>query len=156
MAKAVLLTGSNLGNRLGYMERACDLICAEAGPLVVKSGIYETAPWGFHSENFFLNQAVVINTELSPFGLLDAIQEIEKRLGREREEPDIGKEKNYSSRTMDIDIIFYDDLVMEAGRLTIPHPLTCQRDFVLNPLKEIMPDFVHPVTGQKICDIEVR
>ena len=156
MAQAVLLIGGNLGDRHACMERACEMICAAAGPVVAKSQLYETAPWGFESGDMFLNQALVVETELSPHELLDTLQGIEKALGRKRDVHAAGTtegEAVYSSRTMDIDIIFYDDLVMESERLTIPHPLAHLRNFVLIPLKEIIPDFTHPVTGQKISEM---
>lgn len=141
MANAVLLAGGNLGNREKLLSDARKLILKDLGKIKKKSSIYETQPWGFNNAPYFLNQAVEIETKLDPEELLCKILEIEKKLGRERAE--YGKSR-YTSRKMDIDIIFYDRKIIKKENLKIPHPRLHKRRFVLAALKEIIPDFVHP------------
>ncbi|MFT4062606.1 MAG: 2-amino-4-hydroxy-6-hydroxymethyldihydropteridine diphosphokinase [Edaphocola sp.] len=135
---AYLLLGSNMGNRLEMLQRARAALEKEAGRIAKASGIYETASWGVEGLPAHLNQALAMETSLSPMELLAAIQLIESRLGRER----IGK---WGNRSIDIDIIYYDDWVVDTPTLTIPHPLMQQRNFVLAPLAAIAPHFLHPV-----------
>jgi 2-amino-4-hydroxy-6-hydroxymethyldihydropteridine diphosphokinase len=138
MSKTFLLTGGNEGNKFLHMQQAranIELIC---GRLLQISSLYETAPWGKTDQEDFLNQVLLIETKLSPQNLLKAILSIEQGLGRKR------SEKN-APRTIDIDILFYDNLVLEIPGLTIPHPRIAIRRFVLEPLAEIAPDFRHPV-----------
>mgnify|MGYP005825854865 CR=1 FL=1 len=101
--------------------------------------MYETPPWGFQAENFFWNQVICIETGLEPEKLLDEINRIETEFGRER------KAGGYSSREMDIDILYFDDLILKNESLIIPHPQIQRRLFVLVPLAEIASDFIHPV-----------
>ncbi len=154
MAKAVLLTGCNLGDKRHNLKEARRRIALHVGPVLLQSAVYESEPWGFESPDTFLNQVLVCETTLAPLKLLAAIQEIETALGRIRPDgPVPAGEKHYASRTMDIDILFYDDLILESEKLMVPHPLICSREFVLIPLKEILGDFVHPVIRKKIKEL---
>jgi 2-amino-4-hydroxy-6-hydroxymethyldihydropteridine diphosphokinase len=141
MNKAYLLTGGNEGDRFLHMQQAranIELIC---GQLLLVSSIYETAPWGKTDQPDFLNQVILIDTKFSPEELLKSILSIEENGGRKR------TVKN-APRTIDIDILFYNDLILEKPGLTIPHPRIAIRRFVLEPLNEISPEFVHPVLGK--------
>lgn len=148
MAQVVLLTGGNLGNVTGNMELAFSLIEQRIGKVTKASGIMESEAWGFSSDKKFLNQVLMVSTALLPEEVLDKAQEIEKQLGRTRT-PDSG----YTSRTMDIDILFYGNEIINTPRLTIPHPLMEQREFVLRPLAEIMPEFIHPQCGKSVAEL---
>ena len=125
MHRVTLLLGCNIGDREATLRRATDLLKERVGEIVGCSKIYSTRAWGFQSEELFANQAVVLLTELEPEPLLDSTQAIEQELGRdrakEREIKNLSGER-YCSRTMDIDIMFYDDEVIATPRLTIPHP----------------------------------
>ncbi len=128
-----LSLGSNLGNKEANIQRAYELIEQRIGPIKRRSSLYRTAPWGFSSPNEFLNSAIAIETSLSPRELLIATQEIEQIVGRKGKTDDSG----YQDRIIDIDILYYNDLVINEPDLVIPHPLINKRDFVLKPLKEI-------------------
>jgi 2-amino-4-hydroxy-6-hydroxymethyldihydropteridine diphosphokinase len=143
MNKAYLLTGGNEGDRFFHMQEAqtnIELIC---GQLLQVSSLYETAPWGKTDQPDFLNQVILIDTKFSPDELLHAILSIEEKGGRKR------TVKN-APRTIDIDILFYDELILEKPGLSIPHPRIADRRFVLEPLNEISPGFIHPVIGKTI------
>jgi 2-amino-4-hydroxy-6-hydroxymethyldihydropteridine diphosphokinase len=145
MCQVYLLLGGNLGDRIQHISTALNRIQQTVGEIKLQSSVYETKAWGVEQQPDFLNLALVVNTELSPVDVLNRTQQIEKELGRSRTE-----EERWGARTMDIDIIFYDDQIMETERLQIPHPLMSQRKFVLLPLFEISPDFIHPVVKQSI------
>jgi 2-amino-4-hydroxy-6-hydroxymethyldihydropteridine diphosphokinase len=136
--------GSNLGNRKKNLHTALDRIGEETGAVLISSSVYETEPWGFDTENKFLNMVIKIETKLMPSDLLEALLEIEKSMGRVRDK------KQYSSRLIDLDILFYEDLVIASNNLKIPHPHIHERKFVLMPLVEIAPDFVHPVFRKSV------
>lgn len=142
--KAVLLTGGNLGDIDKSMVQARELIARRAGEIVAESKIYTSEAWGFESDNLFKNQVIIIDTPLSPLELLDTTQQIESELGRVRP---VNK-NGYTSRTMDIDILYIDNAVIRSRRLTIPHPLIQFREFVLNPLTEVAPKWENPSTGK--------
>jgi 2-amino-4-hydroxy-6-hydroxymethyldihydropteridine diphosphokinase len=142
-----LLLGSNLGEKKKQMDQAIDLIRVMIGPVTKRSSFYETEPWGFSSEEFFLNIALQTLTSFSPEEVMQKIDEIEKTFGRER------SGRGYSSRTMDIDILFYDDLVLDQDILKIPHPRLQDRRFVLVPLDEIAHDLIHPVIRKTIGEL---
>jgi len=135
-----ILLGSNLGNREEQLQLATAEILRLCGDLLAKSSIYETKPWGFEDECDFLNQVIVIKTSQSPVNLLHQLLEIEIYLGRKRTNSD-----GYISRNIDIDILYYGNIVVETEKLSIPHPRLHLRRFTLVPLFELMPDFIHPV-----------
>ena len=146
MAILYLSLGTNLGNRQSNFETALMLIGQRIGTVEAISGIIETEPWGFDSPNRFLNMAVQVITELGPRQTLLATQGIEREIGRT--EKSAGRV--YHDRVIDIDILLYDDLVMDTQELTIPHPLMHKRSFVLKPLSEIAPDVEHPILHKTI------
>ena len=137
MVISYLGLGSNIGERSVLLGQAIALIGQRIGSVTRFSDIVESAPYGFVSDNMFLNMVVAVETELSPESLLDATQEIERMLGR------VGKTANghYSDRTIDIDILLYGDTEYSSPRLTIPHPRISERWFVLEPLKQINPEY---------------
>ncbi len=142
-----LSLGSNLGNRTEYLRRAIHILGTEAGEIVSSSSVWETAPWGFESDNSFLNMALLLITDLSPAVMLAKIHSIEKDLGRER------TGEGYSSRTIDIDILYWNNEIISTEGLNIPHPLIRERMFVLAPLNEIAADFRDPVSGQTVAEM---
>ena len=128
--------GSNLGDRRQNIEQAIVLIGERVGTVVRQSSLIETEPWGFASDNRFLNGVVCCMTQLSPRQVLRATQQIERILGRRHKTPP--NARHYSDRPIDIDILLYDQLTVQEPDLQIPHPLMQQRDFVMIPLREIM------------------
>lgn len=145
MAIARISLGTNLGNKRRNLITAAALLSERTGDILALSDIYETEPWGFESSNTFLNAALTLETVLSPFELLDATRLIEIEMGR------IEKSAGaYQDRIIDIDLLLYDDLILQTLRLTLPHPLLHTRTFVLEPLAEIAPDAVHPVLHKTI------
>ena len=140
MPELYLLFGSNLGNREKNLKNALSLINNSIGKIVVKSNIYETEPWGISDQPLFLNQVIKALTSFSPYEVLQKIKKIEGDLGRKRYE-------KWAARIIDIDMLYYDDLVINTRDLKIPHPEIINRRFTLAPLTEIAPDFVHPVAN---------
>lgn len=147
--KIVLAFGSNLGDREEYILAAYRLLEEELGELIRKSPFIETSPWGFESDNSFINSVAVFETKKNPLEALEICNKIEKELGRQRNP----KHKGYQNRTIDIDILFYEDIILDTPTLKIPHPLIQERDFVLTPLKEILPNLIHPILKKEIKDI---
>lgn len=147
MAKALLILGSNLGERKKNLQDAHVLLEQLAGDILKASLIYETEPWGCNHAGFFLNQVVELNTPQSPSVLLSTIQRIELMLGRVR-----GDER-YAPRTMDIDILFYEDRVIKSSELIIPHPEMHKRRFVLEPMAEVSPYLEHPVLKKSMLTL---
>lgn len=133
-----LLLGSNLGDRPQVLAAAREAIAGQAGAIINQSAIYETQPWGITDQPAFLNQVLEISTPLPPEELLRTILNIEHDLGRVRYE-------RWGARVIDIDILYFGRLVMDSARLTLPHPRIQDRRFVLAPLAEIAPDFIHPL-----------
>ena len=136
-----ILLGSNMGNREELLSEAIELIELRCGKVVLKSSLYESEPWGFDAEIYFLNQSIAIESILSPHDLLNELLAIEAELGRKRKENHVG----YESRPIDLDIIYYDDIINNDEDLILPHPRLHLRRFVLMPLCEIAPDFIHPI-----------
>jgi 2-amino-4-hydroxy-6-hydroxymethyldihydropteridine diphosphokinase len=135
--KVYLGLGSNLGDRNAHIEQAIALIHERVGEVVRRSSFIETEPWGFESENKFLNAVILCETELTPRQLLKATQKIERELGRKKKSASSHISHLYKDRPIDIDILLYDDLTIDEPDLKIPHPLMEQRDFVMIPLREI-------------------
>lgn len=144
--KVYLLLGSNLGDRLQVLKLAADRIGDMVGKVICASGIYETAPWGVVDQPSFLNQVLALETEHAPEDVLRIVLDIEHELGRVRYE-------RWGARVIDIDILFYNDLVQDTARLTVPHPRLHERRFTLIPLAGIAPDFIHPVFNQSLTEL---
>ena len=140
-----LALGSNLGDRLANLKEAVASLSPQMD-VKAKSHIYETLPWGYEDQPKFLNQVVKIQTYLEPEPLLKHIKRLEIALGRKASFPN-------GPRLIDIDILFYDDLVLNTPVLTIPHPRLHERGFVLLPMMDIAPDLVHPVTKKSIREM---
>lgn len=141
--------GTNLGNKEQNLRLAVQHIEERIGKVVSLSAFYATAPWGFASDNAFLNAVVCVETSLPPLEILSVTQSIEKEMGRTH------KSVNgvYSDRVIDIDLLLYDGLVLDTPTLKLPHPLMQERRFVMEPLAEIAPDVMHPVLGKTLGNI---
>ena len=148
MAIAYLALGTNIGNKRRNMITAAALLAERVGDVLALSGFYETEPWGFQSENTFLNAALQLETALSPLELLKATQEIEIEMGRTQK-----SNGAYHDRIIDIDILLYEDLVLQTPELTLPHPLMHERLFVMGPLAEIAPNVIHPVFKKPVISL---
>jgi 2-amino-4-hydroxy-6-hydroxymethyldihydropteridine diphosphokinase len=147
MKNVFLGIGTNLGSRGSNLEQAVAGIEKYIGPVLSSSSIYETEPWGFKAKDEFLNLVIKVETELTPSGLLGKILMIESLLGRVR------SEERYSSRLIDIDILLYEDKIIEEESLKIPHPLLQHRRFVLVPLCELASEMIHPVLKKTIGEL---
>lgn len=150
MPTIYLSIGSNRGDRLRYLEESGKQIEAEGIHVVRCSPVYETAPWGFRTDELFLNQTLEVESNLPPEVFHEILLQIEQRLGRKRVDPVPGAGKNYTSRTIDIDILFYGEEIIETPALQVPHPRIPERRFVLEPMADIAPDFIHPVSKQSM------
>ena len=148
MAIVYLGLGTNIGNKRRNMITAAALLAERVGDVLALSGFYETEPWGFQSENTFLNAALQLDTSLSPLELLKATQEIEIEMGRTQK-----SNGAYHDRIIDIDILLYDNLVLQTPELTLPHPLMHERLFVMEPLAEIAPNVIHPVFKKPVISL---
>ncbi|WP_297335360.1 2-amino-4-hydroxy-6-hydroxymethyldihydropteridine diphosphokinase [Algoriphagus sp.] len=136
--EVTLILGGNKGDRMQLIERATILL-SEFATILKKSSIYQSESWGGVADQDFLNQAMVVHTEATPMAFLAQIQSVELTLGRRRE-------VIWGNRTMDIDILYWGEEIIQLPELKVPHPLLDQRRFVLVPLVEIMPEFVHPIS----------
>ena len=146
MSHTVYLSlGTNLGDRAANLKQAVSFLPPQM-TVKNKSKVYETPPWGYTEQDAFLNQVVMATTYLEPEPLLKHLKRLEVALGREAT-------FHYGPRLIDIDILFYDDLVLETSLLTIPHPNLHERGFVLLPMMDIAPDHVHPITGISIREM---
>jgi 2-amino-4-hydroxy-6-hydroxymethyldihydropteridine diphosphokinase len=143
-----LLLGSNLNNRLESLNEAKQAIASTLGKIAHQSSVYESEPWGFDAENRFLNQVIRIETPFNPNQVLDEILKIETQLGRIRKPAGV-----YSSRVIDIDILFYNDEIIAAGNLIIPHPRIQDRMFTLMPLSEMNQHMIHPSLNKSIKEL---
>lgn len=139
MNKVFLGIGTNIGNRENNLKEAVAMIEEHVGKVLNSSSVYETEPWGFQSDDGFLNLVVKAETKLTPSGLLGRILMIESLMGRVR------GPNRYSSRPIDIDILLYEEMIIDQESLKIPHPLLQERRFVLVPLCEIASEMIHPV-----------
>lgn len=146
MSTAYLLTGGNLGNRSAYLQEARKLVQQYCGKIVHFSAIYETAAWGVTDQPSFYNQALVVETTLTPQHLMQQLLEIEEKMGRKR----ILK---MGPRIIDLDILLIDDLVLSSDLLTLPHPALPGRRFALLPLSEIAPALIHPALHKTISQL---
>lgn len=134
---AYFLLGSNLGNRIEMLQDAAQLLQVKLGTIISQSAIYETAPWGITDQPTFLNQVILIPTHKRPIALLNCIRQTEEALGRVRHE-------KWGSRLIDVDLLYYGDIVLKMPELVVPHPFIQERRFTLVPLVEIAPNLVHP------------
>jgi 2-amino-4-hydroxy-6-hydroxymethyldihydropteridine diphosphokinase len=146
MSTAYLLIGGNLGNRFANLQKAVNNIEQSCGKIVQRSAIYETSAWGLTQQPAFYNQALILNTQLSPENLMKALLAIEFQLGRTR---DI----KMGPRIIDLDILLIDQLVQDTALLQLPHPALSLRRFALLPLAEIAPDLIHPKLQKSIQDL---
>ena len=140
--------GSNLGDREGLIKAAVSLVGERVGSVMSLSSFYEYEAWGFVSDNVFVNAAAKVETALEPAGVLARVKEIERELGRKKR-----LAAGYEDRPIDIDILFYGDRIVSLPDLTVPHPLILSRRFVLEPLAEIAPGFVHPVAKRTVAEL---
>ncbi|MDP3453774.1 MAG: 2-amino-4-hydroxy-6-hydroxymethyldihydropteridine diphosphokinase [Bacteroidales bacterium] len=156
MNKAYLLLGSNIGEKRKFIERAIELLSVNICKLSAISAFYKSEPWGFECDEWFLNVALSVETTLSPEELINEILKIEKKVGRERSEERLGgdkRDKTYYSRKIDIDIIFYNQMVLDSENLIIPHPKMHERRFVLQPLCDITPGYTHPIFRKTVTQL---
>ena len=149
METAYLLLGGNLGDREDVIRKTVTLLNRKTGTVKQVSSFYETEPWGMVNVQNFLNVALKLSTTLTPFELLDLLLEIEEQSGRKRNPYN----SEYESRSIDIDILFYGSSVIQSPRLMIPHPRIQLRKFVLVPLCEIAPGFIHPALKKTILTL---
>lgn len=157
MPNVYLGLGTNLGDKEQNLRVAVQKIEEQIGKIVSLSAFYITAPWGFASDNSFLNAAVCVETKLSPLDVLRETQSVERELGRTHKSVD----RAYSDRLIDIDLLLYEDLVLsvssaDGAELTLPHPLMTERLFVMQPLAEIAPELIHPVLGKSMKELAAR
>lgn len=143
-----VILGSNSGDKKHYLHEAARLLSEKAGKITAASSLYETAPWGFTCQENFLNQVLVFETELNPQTFLQTALQTEQILGRKRD-----ASVRYSSRTIDIDLLFCGSQIIHTPELTLPHPRIAERNFVLTPLNELMPDFIHPILHKTVSQL---
>jgi len=155
--KLYLSLGSNRGNKQQNLDFACHEINKQLGIVTKTSTIIETEPWGYSDSETYLNNAIEVETSFPIKAILEITQKIEKDLGR-TQKTTINKNGSpcYTGRTIDIDIIFADDLVIKSETLTIPHKEMHKRDFVLAPLAEIAPDLIHPVFDKSVLKLQEK
>lgn len=147
--KVYLGIGTNIGDRSENIQTCLKLIERHAGRLVESSSIYETEPWGVENQDNYYNLVVRIDTGLTPDKLLKTTQSIEKEMGRIKTE-------RWAARIIDIDILFYEDQIIKQPGLTIPHPRLLKRNFVLEPLIEIAPNFIHPIKQKSLLSLRTE
>ncbi len=145
MIDVFLGIGTNLGDRERNLQEAHAAL-SQRLEILKESSIYQTAPWGYLDQPAFLNQVIKAGTDLSSLNLLDFLKQIEKQLGRQAN-------FRYGPRLIDLDLLFYGNRIIQTPRLQVPHPRIVERAFVLVPLAEIAPDFVHPQNKQTIAQL---
>lgn len=149
MAIAYLCLGSNIGDKVAFLQQAVKrLTSTEQVTVVRSSAFYETEPWGQKDLEWFVNAVIEVKTKLPPRELLNLCKSIEKQMGRQE-----NSEKGYSNRNIDIDILFYGDLIVEEKDLIIPHEHLHERAFALVPLLELIPDYEHPKYGKSLLQL---
>ena len=156
MGRVVFLTGSNAPDRDEVLRRTAEILSRRVGEVERASQIYGSEPWGFHAEEMFSNQALILQTALTPIEVLDEALATEQEVGRDRAREQAEKEitgERYASRVVDVDVMFYDEEIIDTPRLKVPHPLLHVREFALEPLCEIMGDYRHPVLGKRLGTI---
>ena len=141
--KVYFSLGSNMGTRVSNIDNAKRLLEKYIGTVISASKLYESEPWGNENQNNFANQCIICESSLSILDILKLSQQIENQLGK-------NKKEHWGPRLIDIDILFYDNLIIESSELVVPHPLLHKRNFVLEPLNEICPDFIHPLYKKSI------
>lgn len=141
---AFLSTGSNMGYRAANLRKAATIIASKVGSIAAISHLYETAAWGNTDQKSFYNQVIQLNTKLTAFELIQVLLDIEIEMGRKRQE-------KWGPRKIDVDILFYDNEIIDAPGLTVPHPQIENRKFVLAPLVELAPDFTHPSFNKSVA-----
>ena len=146
MNKAYLLLGGNIGDRLTNLEKAKELLEKQIGKIIKHSSVYETASWGNNDQPDFLNQVLLFETKLTAEQIMEQILFIENKMGRVR------SEKN-ASRAIDIDILFFNEDIIQTKNIIIPHPQIQNRNFVLYPLNELSPQLQHPVLKKTINEL---
>lgn len=149
MTRALIGLGSNCGDRGDNIRREVEALDTEDGAIKVLrvSAIYESLPWGVTDQPNFFNGVAEVETRLTPHGLLARLKDIEKELGRR-------PTRRWADRLVDLDILLFGELVIDEIDLKVPHPYIAERDFVLHPLRELVPEMVHPKLGVAIKDIE--
>lgn len=147
MVTSYILLGSNMGDRANYLNQATELIAKDIGSVVHKSCIYESEPWGYNDATSYYNRLLQIESNYAAQNLLKACLSIEDELGRVR------NSDQYEARTIDIDVLFFGDEVINTVDLIVPHPRIKERRFVLEPLNEIAPELMHPVLSKKVKEL---
>ncbi len=147
MNRLFLLTGSNLGDRNEHLNKALDFISRQLGKVISKSQIYRSESWGYKSTGIYYNQCIEVETFLGPHETLKIILKIEAEMGRQR------AGEGYSDRDIDIDILFFHNLIIDDLQLTVPHPRFHLRRFALLPMNEIAGEFLHPILGKTISEL---
>lgn len=146
MNEVYLQLGSNIGDRLDNLDQSIKIITERIGNVLEKSSVYESTPWGVENQRNFLNQVIFVKSNFDPYTILDLVLQIEKDMGRIRIE-------KWGERIIDIDILFIDDLIIESENLCIPHEFIAKRKFVLQPMCEIAPVFIHPKLNKTISQL---
>ena len=141
-----IAVGSNIGDREGNLKRALDMLEESSVHIIKKSKFYETKPYGVADQPDFLNAVAEVSADMQPIELLHTMQDIERRMGRERK-------RHWGERNIDLDLLIYPNVIMDTPELTLPHKDMENREFVLRPMTEIAPDLVHPVLGSTMQEL---
>ena len=148
--KVLISLGSNLGDRTLNIKKAITLIQDQLGDVIAISKLYETASWGY-DDNSYLNNAICLVTKWAPLDLMSSLLEIELKLGRKRSDS-----KCYEARTIDLDILLIEGVVIHHHNLDVPHPRMNLRRFVLQPLADIAPDWIHEIEGVSVSELLLK